>query len=274
MLSNIEMEPRYQVLFENALRKMSKPELIPNTFISLLENNRGMINLQKRKNELEPKNPLIVALGDSVTAGHFEAIMDEQGMYFVQNLQQAYIEQFKQMLQEACGISTFNIINSGIAGDNIKGMQMRLERDVLRYDPNLVIINGALNWNKKKGTTEDYKRCLTEVIQQIREHSKAELILVTPNMAVVTPKDDCLQERVDVIRTLAHEQKLILADVYAIWEDVCTQDPSLHLEDLLANRENHPTPYGHYVYAKVLMQLFSSVKKAEPIPIEYEKARI
>lgn len=268
MLSNIEMESQYQELFENALRKMSKPELIPNTFISLLENNRGIINLQKNEGELEPINPLIVALGDSVTAGHFEAIMDEQGMYFVQNLQQAYIEQFKQMLQEACGISTLNIINSGIAGDNIKGMQMRLERDVLRYDPDLVIINGALNWNRKKGTTEDYKRCLQEVIEQIQEQSKAELILVTPNMAVSTEKDAGLQARVDVIRTLAHEQKLILADVYAIWEDVCAQDPSLHLEDLLANRENHPTPYGHYIYAKVLMQLFSSVKKAEPFPIE------
>lgn len=268
MLSNIEMESHYQELFENALRKMSKPEHIPNIFISLLENNRGIIDVQKNEDELEPKNPLIVALGDSVTAGHFETIMDEHGMYFVQNLQQAYIEQLKQMLQEACGISTFNIINSGIAGDNIKGMQIRLERDVLRYDPDLVILNGALNWSRKKGTTEDYKRYLKEVIEQIKCQSKAELILVTPNMAVSTEKDASLQARVDVIRTLAHEQKLILADVYAIWEDVCAQDPSLHLEDLLANRKNHPTPYGHYIYAKVLMQLFSSVKKAEPFPIE------
>ena len=267
MLSSIEMEPRYYELFEKALQKMGCPKHVPNTFISLLDNNRGIINPLKKKDELEPKNPLIVALGDSVTAGHFEAIVNEQGMSFVQNLQQAYIEQFKQMLQEACGISTFNIVNSGIAGDNIRGMQMRLERDVIRYDPDLIIINGALNWNKKKGTTVDYKNCLEEVIQQIKEQSTAELILVTPNMAVSTEKDASLKERVDVIRLLAHEQKLILADVYAIWEEVCAQEPSLQLEALLANRENHPTPYGHYVYAKVLMHLFSSVKKAEPIPI-------
>lgn len=268
MLSNIEMESHYQELFENALRKMSKPEHIPNIFISLLENNRGIIDVQKNEDELEPKNPLIVALGDSVTAGHFETIMDEHGMYFVQNLQQAYIEQLKQMLQEACGISTFNIINSGIAGDNIRSMYKRLQRDVISYNPDLVMINAALNWSRKQGTTEDYKRYLKEVVEQIQEQSNAELILVTPNMAIATEKDSSLKERVNVIRTLAREQKLILADVYAIWEDVCAQDPSLHLEDLLANRENHPTPYGHYVYAKVLIQLFSSVKKAEPIPIE------
>ena len=47
-------------------------------------------------------------------------------------------------------------VNSGIAGDNIYGkMKYRLNRDVIRYQPDLVIINATLNWSKNRGSLEE-----------------------------------------------------------------------------------------------------------------------
>ena len=57
-----------------------------------------------------------------------------------------------------------------------------------------------------------------------------------------------------MIRRIAAEENVCLADTYAVWEGFVNEGHPL--PELLANRMNHPTPAGHRVYAEVLMKFF------------------
>lgn len=70
----------------------------------------------------------------------------------------------------------------------------------------------------------------------------------------MTPQEPTTPERVRVIREVAEEQKVCLADVYAVWEDA--REKGCPWKELLANGVNHPGAEGHQVYADVLMKLF------------------
>lgn len=60
-------------------------------------------------------------------------------------------------------------------------------------------------------------------------------------------------ERVKVIREVAEEKQVSLADVYAVWE--AARDEGCPWEELLANGVNHPGVEGHEAYAITLMKL-------------------
>lgn len=140
-------------------------------------------------------------------------------------------------------------------------MSSRAERDVIRYQPDLVLINGSLNWNAQMGSAEDYRRILTGLVQRIRRETTADIILLTPNgdlpntmfMGENAPLP-ATPERVAVIREVAAAEQVCLADVYAVWETA--REKGCPWEELLANKINHPGVEGHEVYAIVLMKLF------------------
>ena len=254
MKSNVEMSKELQNKFENYLNTHCiVSNSIPNQFIEILKTHKGIINFNEINNDsyIELRNPLIVVLGDSVTAGHFETI-DYENMIIVQDLQDGYVEKFKHMLHDQYSFVTLNIINSGIAGDNVKGMYKRLERDVLVYQPDLVIINATLNWSKNRGSLTDYQFYLEKIIQSIQSQTNAEMILMTPNGAIQTEKDQNIDERVQIVRELSNKYQTTLVDIYQMWKDVVGDD----VKKSLSNGENHPTPFGHTIMAKALMQVF------------------
>lgn len=255
MKSKIEISEELQTKFEMYLKNhriVSNQK--PNKFIEILKTHKGIINFQEINNDdyIEPRNPLIVVLGDSVTGGHFETI-DLKNMIFAQDLQDGYVEKFKHMLHDAYSFVTINIINSGIAGDNVKGMYKRLKRDVLSYQPDLVIINATLNWSRNRGSIIDYYNYLEKIIIDIQLQTSAEIVLMTPNGAIKRENDQNLDERVEVVRELAKKYNITLVDIYQMWSDVVGHDD---VKTTLSNNENHPTPLGHTFMAKALMQIF------------------
>lgn len=262
MRSKIEMSEELQRKFElylNSHRIVSYQK--PERFIEILRTHKGIINFQEINNDdyIELRNPLIVALGDSVTGGHFETI-DLKNMIFAQDLQDGYVEKFKHMLHDAYSFVTINIINSGIAGDNVKGMYKRLKRDVISYQPDLVIINATLNWSKNRGSILDYQNFLEKIITDIQLQTDAEIVLMTPNGAIKTENDQNLDKRVEIVRKLAEKYNLTLVDIYQMWSDVVGHDD---VRATLSNKENHPTPLGHTFMAKALMQIFEEEKNEE-----------
>ena len=60
-------------------------------------------------------------------------------------------------------------------------------RDVIRYQPDLVLINGSLNWGEECKDSEDYRKVLTQVVKVIKVESKAYIVLMTPNMDQPAP---------------------------------------------------------------------------------------
>lgn len=248
----------------------------PERFKKMMKENRGSINMFSpygpTVDGLERKNPVIVALGDSVTAGHFEfngnpeelfakveaGTLGEDDAVEVTDARVCYLEQFRGMLIDKYEQTSVSTINSGIAGDTIYGMLNRVYRDVVRYQPDLVIINGSLNWNDENGTNEDYEKALLQAITIIKEETKADIVLLTPNMEIrppflPEPEKSTLKERVEVMRKLADQEQVCLADTYKIWESY--EAAGYPVNKLLANGSNHPSVTGHTMYANVLMQL-------------------
>ncbi|MCI8282818.1 MAG: hypothetical protein HFI76_14295 [Lachnospiraceae bacterium] len=245
----------------------------PLGFWKVMKRNRGALGkltpFGTPKDGLEPKNPVIVALGDSVTAGHFEAGNDheeiikkaetsglEEGdIVEITDARECYLEKFRLLLIDKYEQTSVSVLNAGIAGDTIYGMQKRLYRDVIRYQPDLVLINGSLNWGEEQGDTQDYASALTQVVLTLQSELKSDLVLMTPNMELPARRQNPrspLKERVKVIRSLAQELGVCLADTYKVWE--CYQKMGYPLEALLAS-PGHPSVTGHEMYATVLMQL-------------------
>ena len=246
----------------------------PVNFIRKMEENRGSVRMKAlfgdTEDGLEPKNPLIVALGDSVTAGHFEAVGDlatifreleegkrsERDPIEITDARECYLERFRMKLIDRFEQTSVSTINSGIAGDTIIGMQRRLYRDVIRYQPDLIILNASLNWGTDCGTIEDYARVYRQVVMAMKRETYADIVLLTPNMDIpgaFSNHEVPLIQRVNAVREIAAREGVSLVDVYSLWEDYAAA--GYPMDALLANGVNHPSTVGHEVYAMALMQL-------------------
>ena len=257
----------------------------PVRFIEKMKTNQGSIGLLSGKGldeeGLERKNPVIVALGDSVTAGHFESLLPKEPEKLsafwetaermaaggeamppveITDPRESYIEKFRNLLIDKFELTSVSVINAGIAGDNLIQMSARAYRDVIRYQPDLVLINGSLNWDEEMGTTKVYKQILQDLVKRIKIETAADIILLTPNgdlpntlFGEENPPLPTTPERVKVIREVANAEQVSLADVYAVWE--AAREAGCPWEELLANGVNHPGIEGHEVYAIVLMKL-------------------
>ena len=211
----------------------------PEYFKKMMYYNRGCAQrfspFGQTEDGIEGKNPLIVALGDSVTAGHFENIIDpepffkkvftvgadENDVLEITDARECYLEKFRGLLIDKYEQTSVSTVNSGIAGDTMYGMYARAYRDVIRYQPDLIIINGSLNWGVECGDSEAYRIVLARVVKLLKNETKADIVLLTPNMEIpgdyANPKST-LAERVQIIRDMAVQEDVCLADVYKVWE--------------------------------------------------------
>lgn len=101
---------------------------------------------------IDLRNPLIVIMGDSVSASYFE----QNEVICAHNLPDSYSEKFKWLLLEKYPETILNMINSSLAGDNIGSMLKRVQRDLIDHQPDLVILNASLNWSIHRGTLEQF----------------------------------------------------------------------------------------------------------------------
>ena len=225
----------------------------PIRFIEIMKTHRGFIDFRYIDNEefVDLRNPLIVVLGDSVTGGHFEADNVWQ-MEIAQDPFAGYAMKFLHLLHDKYPVTTPSLINSGIAGDNIHRMYKRLKRDVVRYDPDLVILNASINWSKNRGTLAYFKEEYEAVVKEILSETNAELILVTGNAKISDDSDLNYDERTEFIRDTAKNYQLPLADFRKIFDETLNDE---ELKLVLSNRENHPTPFAHTIMAEGLMQI-------------------
>ena len=264
----------------------------PERFKKIMFENRGdaaaFSDFPLPEDGLERRNPLIVALGDSVTAGHFEFVADpatafgkahpgplaaaDLQAYFksfegtgqapkrlteIVDPRAAFPDRFREKLIDRYGFTAVSVVNAGIAGDTALGMERRLSRDVIRCQPDLILINASLNWFESCGSTAEYERALGSIVARCRQETEADIILMTPNadrsFHFVNPLST-LESRVEVIRETAAAQDVCLADAYKVWTAYAEEGNPV--EKLLANGANHPSTAGQEVFARVLMKLF------------------
>ncbi len=206
---------------------------------------------------LEEYGPLnIVIFGDSVSHGAVNGYIDYENVYW---------NQLKKMLNRYRDYVPVNMINAAIGGTTAKASLGRLPGQVLRHQPDLVIVCFGLN--DVNGPLEDYLDALRQILSQCRE-AGCEVILLTPNMLntrVAEDTEEGLKEY--AVKTahiqnsgqmdtyiyggvaLAKELGVAVCDCYSQWKTLAeTQDITM----LLANRINHPVSEMHRLFADAL----------------------
>lgn len=116
----------------------------------------------------------IVALGDSIT----EITFHTRGrMNWVGLLAEAIFERY--------GNGVCTLINAGKCGSSCEEALGRLDRDVLRFSPDLVIL--ALGMNdaaRGAGGLDAFRRAAEEIVGRIRRQCGSEILIRTPNPVV------------------------------------------------------------------------------------------
>ena len=205
--------------------------------------------------ELTRRAVQVVAFGDSVTQGAMEMGRTSPN--------ETYHRLLHHDLENFYPASTVNMINSGISGETATQALNRLDRDVLRYDPDLVLVAFGLN-DATDGleALPAFRQAIGAIIQKIRRATQAAVIVVTPpfmaaqrnpriyslhdavaDRIIATQTQGILRKFAGALRDLAAEENVILADVHAAWERLHAQ--GLDTDTWLANGLNHPDARGH-----------------------------
>lgn len=138
----------------------------------------------------------------------------------------------------------YTLINAGVSGDGVKEGLARLERDVLAYDPDLVIICFGTNDVWRETLPEDFEVALREMVTQIRI-SGSSIILRTPTPDYMEDKEmldikPAILPLIKVIQQVAGEENISLVDHFTSWCD----NPPFPVSDYFHN-ELHPNGKGH-----------------------------
>ena len=230
--------------------------------------------IAKKQTNLTANPPAtIVFLGDSVTQGCFECYMTgPRSLETVFDYPSAYSTRIREMFAVLYPNAQVNIIDSGISGDGTLGGVGRLERDVLSYHPDLVVVSYGLN-DSCAGLAglDGYGERLAEIFRRVTE-SGAECIFLTENMMntktschlkddlfielaqqfAKVENDGVLEAYFERAKEVAKEYGVRVCDCYAKWKKM--QAGGVDTTELLANKLNHPIRPLHYLFAFSLME--------------------
>jgi len=218
-----------------------------------------------------------VFLGDSVTHGCFGFKLKPNDLP-EQDYNAVYHNRFRLLIAEMqAGDPEFcrcmrrkpvNIINSGIGGDNAPGGLARIERDVLRHNPDLCVVNFGLN--DVNGTLDAYTGALDGIFRTLKEHG-IPAVFMTCNMLNTRVIDEIippnylayahktaemqlsgrLEEYLDAAKTVAYRNGALICDSHRRWLGM--YKAGLDVSMMLANGINHPTRELHGLFAGCLL---------------------
>ena len=229
--------------------------------------------LAKKQNNLYGEAPATLAfLGDSVTQGCFEIYESGKAIDTVFENKNAYSTRINEILHMMFPKAQINLVNCGISGDNAPNGLSRLERDILPFKPDLVVVSYGLNDSGRGiGELEKYTAALDGIFKKIKE-SGAECIFMTANAmntnischitnerfraiaegTMKTQNDGILEQYFEAAKAIAIENGVRVCDCYAKWKAMIKA--GVNVTELLANKINHPIREFHYLFAISLLE--------------------
>ncbi|MBQ2377388.1 MAG: SGNH/GDSL hydrolase family protein [Clostridia bacterium] len=201
----------------------------------------------------------IVIFGDSVSHGAVNEYIDYENVYW--NVLRKKLNRFRDYVP-------VNMINASISGTSARRSVERVERQVLRHEPDLVIVCFGLN--DVNGDISDYVISLETIFKKCR-NSGADVIFMTPNMLNTRVAADTSEQLMEYAAKTAEMQNsgrmdefisaailtaeregVPVCDCYAKWKELSKErDVTM----LLANRINHPIPEMHKLFADGLYEM-------------------
>lgn len=218
------------------------------------------------------RQPVIAFLGDSVTHGCFDVYVKNGTVQTYVNLKEGYHEKVKRILEFLYPEVPVTVVNAGISGDRADAGIERLDRDVLSYKPDLVVVCYGLNdAMKESGGIELYRDSLAKIFQKIK-NSGAEVIFMTPNLrsdkrecnrediidrvtdeVIKNETDGWLQKYLDAAREVCKEEAVPVCDCNALW--LLMQKGGVDINVILSNKVNHPTEELQWLFAYELVRM-------------------
>jgi len=231
--------------------------------------------LSKKNADVSSSAPITIAfLGDSVTQGCFELCKGYNCEFdAINDYEAVYHSQLKKMLNYFFSDTPINIINAGIGGNSAQQGCDRIERDVLAYSPDLVVVCFGLN-DVCAGieNVDNYISALEGIFSKLKGRG-IETIFMTPNMlntylSPLTTLDseinfakytagiqtNCIMdEYMDAARKLCTQECIPVCDCYRKWKKL--YEEGVNTTKLLSNHINHPSREMHMLFAVSLFEI-------------------
>ncbi len=166
---------------------------------------------------------------------------------------------------------SYTVINSGSGGDDMAKALARIDRDVLRFKPDIAILSFGMN-DCRTSTTKQFRDRLREAITRIRAGGECSILLRTPNPMINLLNGKELIEFSDkrgvmcktnlaayarVICEVAKEMNTLCVDHYSLWtksmKSSCVGDMIQ-----LMNDSAHPNAIGHRRFYHELLPIFNA----------------
>ncbi len=229
---------------------------------------RFFARISEKARDVSAAPVLIAALGDSVTQGVMEHQFLDSGAVYHRHLQ-AWLESFYPT-------TSFSTINAGVSGGTAASALNRLERDVLRHHPDLVLVAFGLNdCLAGTGCLDTFTGALLEIVDRVQESTSADIALLTPPFMArrsnfrIHPDHAAMAEGIianqnngvlslyaDSIRKVAADRQVLLVDVYREWTRLA--EDGLDTDMWLINGLNHPDSRGHALAATMIFHTLLS----------------
>ena len=229
---------------------------------------------KKKARSNENEAPVTIAfLGDSVTQGCFELYKTGEASFkTVFDKNSAYHTYIARILAMLYPTVPVNIINAGISGDSAWKAVDRLERDVLRFHPDLTVVCFGLNdCGGEYDGLERYKSALSEIFDRLKE-AGSEILFMTPNMmstevsshitdamfrniaenASRRQNEGILAMYLEAAKIICKERCILICDCYAKWQ--LLYESGVDITELLSNQINHPIREMQWMFAIFLVE--------------------
>jgi len=204
--------------------------------------------LPKTIAHLRAKQPLTLAVsGDSISEGY-----NASGFSGARPWMPPYPDLVAAQLRASYG-GEVKLVNRAVGGWNVARGQGDLDA-LLATKPNLVII--AYGMNDVGGRNpESYRAAIADMLARIKQHDPdTEVILVATMLGnsqwVHTPREMFRPYR-DALASLVGPG-VALADLTDLWEQLLVHKREI---DVNGNGVNHPSDFGHRLYAQVILAL-------------------
>ena len=203
------------------------------------------------------KKKKVVFFGDSITAAGIR--------------NGGYIRLMDSLIMQEGMTADYDLVGAGVSGDKIYDLYLRIEEDVIKQNPDIVVIYVGVNdvWHKaSSGTGTDYNKFgkFYEAVVKKLQAAGSKVIVCTP--AVIGEKtDNSNQQDGDLnfysnwLRSFTTKNNIPLVDLRASFI-------SYNLKNNLQNKESgilttdrvHLTPVGNLFVAQQMWEVIKTVK--------------
>lgn len=166
---------------------------------------------------------------------------------------ESYPQLVFQGLKNKHPFAVMNCIVTAIGGEDSIAGAARFEKDVLCHQPDVIFIDYALN--DRRRPLGEVEAAWKSMIQQAKQR-KIPVVLITPtgdSNAKLDDPADPLCKCAELIRKIAKQEDVPLADVFAAWQ--AEVEHGTPQTDLLS-QPNHPNLRGNTLAAATVLALF------------------